>query len=154
MPPIVARDAVEMSTGNHSPFGLQPAIEFVQYDAGLDPTAPPLRIERQDLGKPFRTINDQRRIHRLPALRGSSSSRQNGNVAQPCDAQGSRRLFDRARNDDPEWSYLIGRGVGRITAPREGVEQNFADAFPAQRALQPGNRTGHLANPSLGIECL
>src|ERR1700677_2751243 len=134
------------------PLRLQLAIEFVEYNARLDATAPPFGVERQNFGKRFRTINDQRGVHRLPALGGSRASWENGDVARPGDAQGSRRLFDRARNDHAERRDLIERGVGRVTASRESVELDFAHALVAQRALQPCYRPAHSAIPSLGAE--
>jgi hypothetical protein len=36
MPPMVAREAVETSTGNHSPCFFELAVEIVEHDAGLD----------------------------------------------------------------------------------------------------------------------
>ena len=136
------------------PLRLQPPIELVEHDPGLDLARPGMRIQRQDLGEPFRAIDDQRRVHRLPALRGSPAARQHGNAARSRDAEGARRLLDRAGNDHAERHDLIRRGVGRVTAARESVELDFADAFLAQRALEPGNRTAHLAFPPLGSLCI
>ena len=45
MPPMVARDAVEISTGNHSAVRFQRAIEIVQHDAGLDHAAPVFDVQ-------------------------------------------------------------------------------------------------------------
>ena len=48
MPPMVAREAVETSTGNHRPCGLQRAVEIVEHDAGLDPAAAAGHVEIED----------------------------------------------------------------------------------------------------------
>ena len=77
---MVAREAVEMSTGNHSPCGLQPAIELVEHDAGFDRAAPAGHVELQHMVEMVRAVDDQRGIHGLAGLRGAAAARQHAHA--------------------------------------------------------------------------
>ena len=58
MPPMVAREAVETSTGNHRPCGLSCAVEIVEHDAGLDPGAAAGDVEVEDAVEILRAVDD------------------------------------------------------------------------------------------------
>ena len=60
MPPMVAREAVETSTGNHSPCGLQLPVEIVEHDARLDPGAAAGDVEIEDAVEMLRAVDDDR----------------------------------------------------------------------------------------------
>jgi hypothetical protein len=129
--------------------GLESTVEFVEHNAGLDRAAARLRIERQNSVEALGTIDDQRLVHRLPALRGPPAAGQDRRLLGSSDGQGSGRFLHRAGNDDAQGHNLIGGRVGRITTAREGVELDFADARIAQPALEPRVRTTHSLVPLL-----
>ena len=54
----------------------QRAVEIVEHDAGLDHAALVLDIELENSVEIFRAVDDERLVHRLPALRGAAAARQ------------------------------------------------------------------------------
>ena len=74
---MVAREAVETSTGNHSPCGLELPVELVEHDAGLDRAACALSTSSvDDAVQVLGAVDDQRVVDGLAALRGAAAARQ------------------------------------------------------------------------------
>ena len=59
---------------------LERAVEIVEHDAGLDRAAPVADVELDDPVEMLRAVDDQRRVHRLPALRGAAAARQHADT--------------------------------------------------------------------------
>jgi hypothetical protein len=55
---------------------LEPTIELVEHDAGLDHAAPAGDVELDQMIEIFRAVDDERGIDGLPGLRGARSPRQ------------------------------------------------------------------------------
>ena len=139
MPPIVAREEVEISTGNHSPCGFELAVEFIEHDAGLDRAARALDVEIEDAGQVFRAVDHQRVADGLPGLRGAAAARQHADAFAAGNADRPFGFLDGARGDHADRHDLVMRGVGGIAAAGEAVELHL----PAQFGLQPPFQAGH-----------
>ena len=72
---MVARDAVEISTGKPEAVRLELAVQFVEHDARLDHAAAAGGVDLDQAVEIFRAVDDQREIDRLPALRGAAAAR-------------------------------------------------------------------------------
>ena len=137
MPPIVARLAVDGSTGKNSLCGRSDAVEAVEHDPGLDPDAPRRDIDRDDPVHVPAAIEDEGAGHRLPALRGARPARQHRHAFLAGDRDRRRGILAPLRDDDAQRLDLIDRRVGRIAPAAEPIEQDLA----ANLAPQPGLET-------------
>ena len=95
MPPMVAREEVEMSTGNHSPCGLSRPVELVEHDAGLDHAAAPGDVELEHAVEMLRAVDDQRGIDGLAGLRGAPAARQRSPPRAPAPSACSASVIER-----------------------------------------------------------
>ena len=137
MPPMVAREAVEMSTGNHKPCGFQGAVEIVEHDAGLDHAAAARDIELQQAVEIFGAIQDQRMVDRLPALRGAAAAREHGDALFLRNRYRAIGFIDRFGGDYAHRHHLVMRSIGGIAAAGKRVETHLAGDFPLEPPLQP-----------------
>src|SRR5204862_363244 len=104
----------------------QPRVEPFHDDPGLHLDPPRLGIERDDPVHVFAAIEHQGARHGLAALRGAAAARQHRHPLLPRDRQRRRDVGAVLRHDDPERLDLIDRGVRRVTAAAEPVEQHLA----------------------------
>src|SRR5690348_8310939 len=127
MPPMVAREAVEISTGNQSPCGLSCRLRSSS-------TMPGSTRQR-------RPATSMARM-RLRYLEQSTTSEW-PTVCPHCDVpppRGSKRalgILHRPRRDDTDRLDLVVRGIGRIAPAREAVEPDVAGNLLAKPALEP-----------------
>src|SRR5205814_8643343 len=78
---------------------LEPAIQVVEDDAGLDRAAPVADVDLVDLREVFGAVDDQRFVHRLPGLRGAAAARQHAHALLAREFENALSLCDRARRD-------------------------------------------------------
>jgi hypothetical protein len=108
----------------------QRGIQLVEHHPGLDHG---VRVaDLDDLVQVLRVIDDERRAHRLAALRAASTARQDGYALLGRDRDGSACGVFAARHNDAERLDLIDRGVGRVAAAARDVEHHFAVHLLAQ----------------------
>ena len=117
---------------------LEPAVEFVEHDAGLDHAAAAGDVELDHLVEIFRAVDDQRRVDGLAALRGAAAARRDRHAFLPRDRNRPTGFLDRARRDHAHRHDLIVRRVGGVAAAAEAVEQDLAGQFGFETALQAG----------------
>ena len=140
MPPMVAREAVETSTGNHSPCGFSARLRSSSTMPGSTTQRRVLDIDFEHAVEMFRAIDDQRRIHRLPALRGAAAARQHRDALLARDRDRARRIVHGARRHHAERHDLIMGGVGGIAAAGEAVEPHLARDLGFQPPFQTGRK--------------
>jgi hypothetical protein len=129
---MVAREAVETSTGNHRPCFLSCRVEVIQHDSRLDHAASIFDVERDDAVQVLREIDDDTVIDSLTALRRAAAAWRDDPAVLPDDAERPQRFVDGSRDHDPRWYDLIKRSVGRIPAAVEGIEEDVARNLAAQ----------------------
>ena len=137
MPPMVARDAVEMSTGNHSPVGFSARLRSSSTMPGSTTQRRAGDIEVEDAVEMLRAVDDDRFVDGLPALRRSAAPRQHADAFRAANPYRPFGFLYRARRHYAEWHDLVVRGVGCITAAGEGVELHIADVLRPSAAV-PG----------------
>ena len=115
----------------------QRAVEILEHDARFDHTAPAVDIQIDNAVEIFRAIDHQRRIHRLPALRGAAAARQNRDALLARNRNRPRRIVHGPRRHHSERHDLIMRGVGGVTPAGEAVEAHIARDLGFQPPLQP-----------------
>ncbi len=118
---------------------LEPAVELVEHDAGLDHAAPAGDVELEDVVEMFRAVDDQRRVDGLAALRGAAAARQHAHALLARDRDRALGLLDRARRHHAERHDLVVRGVGGVAAAGEAVERDLARELALSRRSSPGS---------------
>src|SRR5919197_1219611 len=123
---------------------LEPAIELVEHDAGLDDAAAAGHVKLDDVVEIFRAVDDQRGIARLARLRSPRAPRQDADALLARNRQRMLCLLHRARRDDAERHDLVMRGIGRVAAARERVELHVSEEMRLEPPLEPRyDRLGH-----------
>ncbi len=122
---------------------LEPAIELVEHDAGLHHAAPVGDIELDDVVEVFGAIDHQRLVDRLPGLRGAATARQHRDSLLARQRNSAHGVRDSARQDDADRHDLVVRGIGRITAAAEAVEQDLALELSLEPPFESGQYRGH-----------
>ena len=112
--------------------GLEPGVEVIEHDAGLDHHRARLLVEGHHTVQMAAGVDHQRLSHRLSALTGAAAARQHRNAFPTSDLQGRGQIILMARDHHAHRGDLIDRGVGGITAATGGVEQHLALDFPGQ----------------------
>ena len=87
MPPMVAREEVEMSTGNQRPCGLSRRLSSSSTIPGSTMQRLPGDVELDQLIEIARAVDDQRGIYGLPGLRGAAAARQHADALLARDRQ-------------------------------------------------------------------
>ncbi len=147
MPPMVARDAVEMSTGYHRPCGFKLPVEFVEHDAGLHRAAPAGDVEIEDAVEVLRAVHHQRWADGLAALRGAAAARQHRHPLRTRNRNGPIGLLDGPRRHHADRHDLVVRSVGRVAAAGEPIETHVPGQFGLQPPFQAGHDYSHGINP-------
>ena len=125
------------------PVGFQRAVEVVEHDAGLDRAAPPGDVELEHAVEVARAVDHQRLIDRLPALRGAAAAREHAHPLGAGDRDRALGLGNRLRQHDAERQHLVMRGVGRVAAAAEGVEEHAAADLGGEPPFEAGHEPGH-----------
>ncbi len=123
------------------------AVEIVEHDAGLDRADAVLEIEREDAVQVLGDVDDDAVIDGLAALRGAAAARRDGPSLVAGDLKRPQRLVHGAGDDHTGRHDLVERGIGRITAPAEGIEQDVAADVrpkPLLELRRGGRRVRHL----------
>src|SRR5258708_18216782 len=118
---------------------LQPGIELVEHDAGLNRDLGALLVEPNDLPHVLREIDDQGRAHGLAALRCAGAARQDRGLGIACHVEGERQVGLVTRDYDADGLDLVDRGVRRISAARGLVEEHLALDGAAKGLFQRGH---------------
>mgnify|MGYP003694479725 CR=1 FL=1 len=127
MPPSVACALVETSTGNHRPCGRSCAFSASSTTPGLDHGGGALAVDRDDAVEILRVVDDERRAHRLPALRAAGAARRgSGRLLPPRSASRSCASCSVLGSDHADGIDLVDRRVGRVAPAARGVEEHFA----------------------------
>ena len=142
MPPSVARDAVEMSTGNHSPWGFEHPVQLVEHEAGLDPAAPVLDVELEQAVHVARAVDDEPAVDGLAALRGAAAAAGDRHAELARGGQARAHVVGVARAGDRERHHLVDRRVGRVAAALERVGGDVAAQLGAQPPGELGRERG------------
>jgi len=108
----------------------------VQHDARLHRRRPRLGIHVQDAVQVLGAVEDQRLVHRLPALRGAAAARQDRHPLLHRDGDRRRHILRIARDDDADRLHLVDRRVGAVAPACETVEQHL----PVHGAAQAGGQ--------------
>ena len=91
-----------------------------------------LDVEREDAVQVFREIDDDAVIDGLAALRGAAAARGDDPPRIARDRERPQRLVHGAGHHHARRHDLVERGVGRIAAAAEGVEQHLAGDLAPQ----------------------
>ena len=110
----------------------EPAVEVVEHDAGLDHAGAVLDVERDDAVQMFREIDDDAVVDGLAALRGAAAARRDDPSGVAGDRQRPQRLVHGPGHHHARGHDLVERGVGRVAAAVEGIEEHVARNFAAQ----------------------
>ena len=101
-------------------------VEVVEHDAGLDHAGAVCDVERDDAVQVLGEIDDDALIDRLAALRGAAAARGDDPALVAGDRERPQRLVHGPGHHDAKRHDLVERGVGRVAAAVEGVEENIA----------------------------
>ncbi len=164
MPPMVAREAVETSTGNHSPCFLSCRLRSSSTMPGSTTQVRPatssesrrLRCFERSMTMPSLMVCPHCEV---PPPRGVTIR-----PSIPADGQRLQRLVHAAGHHDAGRHDLVERGVGGIAAAVEGVEEdiarNFARKPRGKRAVFRripgffGLRRRHRGSRQMSLNCL
>ena len=108
------------------PVLLELAVEVVEHDAGFDHANAVFDIEREDAVQVFGKVDDNPLIDGLAALRGAAAARGDDPAGVPRDGQRPQRLVHGPGNHHAKGHHLVERGVGRVAAAVERVEEDVA----------------------------
>ncbi len=125
---------------------LEPAVELIEHDAGLDDAAPAGDVELDHMVEMFRAVDDQRRIDGLARLRGAAAARQHAHALLARQRQRVLDLLHRARHHHADRHHLVMRGVGGVAPARERIERHLAQESGLEPPFEPRHRrVGHLS---------
>ena len=128
---------------------LEPAVELVEHDAGLDHAALAGDVELDQVVEIARAVDHQRGVDGLAGLRGAGAARQYADALLARERERVLGFFHRARRHHAERHDLVVRGVGGVAPAREGVELHLAQKLRLEPPLQAGHqRFGHTATTS------
>ena len=102
------------------------AVEIVEHDAGFDHAGAIFDIQREDAIQVFGKVDDNSHIDGLAALRGTAAARGDNSAGVPRYGQCPQRFVDGPGDDHAKRHHLVERGVGRVAATVEGVEEDVA----------------------------
>src|ERR1043165_2975462 len=111
MPPMVAREAVEMSTGNHSPWALSARLRSSRTMPGSTAQRRPATsssMMRSRWGE--QSLTSEWVFDCLAALRGAAAAREHAHALLPRDRDRALGLRDGLRLNDAERRHLVMRG--------------------------------------------
>ena len=108
------------------PVLLELAVEVVEHDAGFDHAGPAFNIKREEAVQVLGKVDDYAIVDGLAALRGAAAARGNDHALVPGDRKRPQRLVHGPGNHHAEGQDLVERGIGRVAAAVEGVEENIA----------------------------
>ncbi len=106
--------------------GLELRVEVVEHDARLDRDLVGRLVVVRDLAQIFGAVQHQGGVHGLAALRGAAAARQDRDALLAGDLHGHPQVLLGARNHHADRLDLVDRGVGRVAAAAERVEQHLA----------------------------
>jgi len=123
---------------------LEPAVELVEHNAGLDHAALPRHVELDQMVEVFRAVDDKGSIDGLAGLRRAGAARQDAHSLLARERQRVLDFLDRARRHHPDWHDLIVRGIGGVAAARERIELDVTQQLRLEPAFQTRHhRIGH-----------
>ena len=102
------------------------AVEVVEHDAGLDHADAVFDVEREDAVQVLGKVDDDPVVDGLAALRGAAAARGDDPALVPGDRKRPQRLVHGPGDHHAQGHDLVERGVGRVAAAVEGVEENVA----------------------------
>ena len=132
MPPIVARLAVDTSTGNHRPDSRSCRLRSSSTMPGSTTQVPLISFDLDQLVQVLAEIHDQRAADGLAGLRGAAPARQHGHALLARNRQRRAHVVVGARDHHAQGLDLVVRGVGGVAPAREAVEQHLALQLLAQ----------------------
>src|SRR5271156_6587459 len=90
------------------------------------------------------TVDDQTAIDGLSTLRGAPAARGDRNPLLARKGESAQGTIHRFGHDDAKRRHLVMRGIRRIAAPAEAVEEHIAIDFSLQPLFQAGQScSGH-----------
>ena len=140
MPPMVARDAVETSTGNHRPWAFSWRLRSSSTMPGSTRARRPATSRSRMRVEMLRAVDDDRMVDGLAGLRRAAAARRHRHALGAADLDRPFRLLHRARHHHAERHDLVVRGVGGVAAAREAVEMHAARDLGLQPPLQSGQQ--------------
>ena len=128
---------------------LQISVELIQHDAGFDGRRQRFAIEVQHAIQVLAVVDDQRRTHRLPALRTARAARQHRDAELTADIEGGPDVVVAGRHQHRDRLDLVDRSVGRVAAARSAVDQHRARHGVAQTPRELGIRARRMKDQRL-----
>ena len=83
-------------------------------------------VEREDAVQVLGEVDDNPRVDGLAALRRPAAARGDDQALVPGDRKRPQRLVHGPGNDHAQGQDLVERGIGRVAAAVEGIEENIA----------------------------
>ena len=102
------------------------AVEVVEHDAGLDHAGAVFDVEREEPIQVLGKVDDDSLVDGLAALRRPAAARGDDQALVPGNRKRPQRLVHGPGNHHAEGQNLVERGIGRVAAAVEGVEENIA----------------------------
>ncbi len=115
---------------------LQRPVQLVEHEPRLDPAATVLDVEIQNAVQVPGIVEHQSGVHRLAALRRPAAAGGDGDPGRARRAEGRGNVGLRARHCHAQRHDLVERGVRRVAAARERVEENLALEIAPQPFFQ------------------
>ena len=122
---------------------LELAVEVVEHDPRLDHTRAVLEVERDDAVQVFGEIDHNAVIDGLATLRGAAAARRHDPSLVAGNRQRPQRLVHGFRHHHARGHDLVERGVGRIAAAVEGIEEHVAGDFAREPVFECRCALGH-----------
>ena len=113
------------------------AVEVVEHDAGLDHAGAVFDVEREEAVQVLGEVDDDPLVDGLAALRGPAAARGDDQALVPGDRKRPQRLVHGPGNHHAQGQDLVERGIGRVAAAVEGVEENIAGGLAGKARGKP-----------------
>ena len=134
--------------GEEEALGLQPGIQPVEHDAGLDRDAARFLVEVDHAVEMPAGVDDHRLADGLPTLRRAGAAGEDRGAGFAADGDRVRDVLGAARRHHADRLDLVDRRIGAVAAPARGVEPDLALDLAPQAGGEAGvSRTQVRAMP-------
>ena len=144
MPPMVAREAVEISTGNHRPCGLSLRLSSSSTMPGSTTQRRPATSSSSTRSRYFEQSTTSVELTVCPACEVPPPRGVTLTPSVPRNRYRPIGFVYGARRDDADRHDLIVRGIGGVAAAGEAVEHDLAGQLGLEPPFEPRrDRLGH-----------